>query len=62
MTKNKLITRPELASMLMQRGYTAEIGVNPYKPELTAWTFDLDEKGNQIVKDFYDRLKGGDRK
>lgn len=62
MSKQKLITRPELASMLMQRGYTADIGVNPYKPNLTAWTFVLDEEGDQIVKAFYDRLKGGDHK
>lgn len=62
MCKQKLITRPELASILMQRGYEAIVGKNPYKPNLTAWTFSLDEAGDQIVKAFYDRLKGGDPK
>jgi len=62
MCKQKLITRPELASILMQRGYKADIGVNPYNPKLTAWTFVMDEEAEQIVKDFYDRLKGGDQK
>ena len=55
-TKEKLVTRPELASILMQAGYEARIGVNPYKPELSAWTFSLDENGIKIMKDFYDRI------
>lgn len=62
MSKQKLITRPELASILMQNGYEAIVGVNPYKTNLTAWTFTLDAEGDRIVKEFYDRLKGGDPK
>ena len=58
-TKTKLITRPELASELMTAGYTGEPTVNPYEPKLTAWNFELDARGFQLVADFYARLKGG---
>lgn len=62
MCKLTLVTRPELASILMQKGYDVEIGKNPYKPSLVAWTFSLDEAGENIVKAFYGRLKGGEGK
>lgn len=61
MCKQKLITRPELAGLLMQAGYEGQIMPNPYKPNLSAWTFDLDKDGEKIVNDFYARLKGGDK-
>ena len=60
--KQKLVTRPKLASILMESGYSATITTNPYKPSLKAWVFDLDDKGEVIVNDFYSRLKGGDAK
>lgn len=57
-TKTKLITRPELASELMRAGYVGDPTINPYEPKLTAWNFELDPKGFQLVADFYSRLKG----
>lgn len=63
MKKQKLITRPDLAFTLMQRGYKAEVGLNPYKPKLAAWTFDLDDEGEEIVSNYYaQRKKGGEAK
>ena len=61
MSKQKLVTRPELASELMRSGYDGKATVNPYEQKLTAWLFDLDQRGDQIVSDFYHRLKGGDK-
>ena len=60
MKKETVVTRPGLASILMEKGYKAVIGKNPYRPELTAWTFELDKEGLSMVKSYYDRLKGGD--
>lgn len=62
MNKETVITRPGLASILMERGYKAIIGPNPYKPNLTAWTFQLDPEGTAIVNSYYAKLKGGDKK
>ncbi len=54
----KLITRPDLASILMARGYKGTPTVNPYENRLTAWFFDLDSDGNKIVSQYYAHLNG----
>ena len=38
--KTKLITRPRIASKLMEAGFVGRITVNPWAPEYSAWLFD----------------------
>ena len=38
--KTKLITRPSIASKLMEAGFVGRITVNPWAPEYSAWLFD----------------------
>lgn len=37
--RSKLVTRPSLASKLMERGFVGRMTINPWSPERTAWEF-----------------------
>ena len=37
--KTRLVTRPKLASKLMEAGFVGRKTVNPWSPERTAWEF-----------------------
>ena len=37
--KTRLVTRPKLASKLMEAGFVGRKTVNPWAPERTAWEF-----------------------
>lgn len=39
MAKTRLVTRPKLASRLMEAGFVGRKTVNPWSPERTAWEF-----------------------
>lgn len=58
---SKMVTRPRLANLLIESGYSPEIVRNPYNPQLNAWIFKLDSKGLSILDTFYKSVKGGDR-
>lgn len=38
--KTKLITRPSIASQLMESGFIGKKTVNPWEPTYSAWVFD----------------------
>ena len=38
--KTKLITRPSIASKLMEAGFIGKKTVNPWEPAYSAWLFD----------------------
>ena len=38
--KTKLITRPSIASKLMEAGFIRKKTVNPWEPAYSAWLFD----------------------
>lgn len=38
--KTKLITRPSIASKLMEVGFIGKKTVNPWNPQYSAWVFD----------------------
>lgn len=52
-------TRPRLAVMLMENGFTGRIVPNPYNPSYKAWEFDNTPEVRAIVADFYSQIKGG---
>lgn len=51
-----LCTRPQLASALMDRGYRARRGTNPFHPEMQAWLFELTPELAEIVAEYFRRL------
>jgi hypothetical protein len=48
-----LCTRPALAARLIQDGYEPIETVNPWHTDNTAWLFNLDHVGVQIVAGYY---------
>ena len=56
-TETYLCTRPQLAAALMDRGFRAEPGRNPFRPELHAWIFDLSPELAEIVAEYFRRIE-----
>ena len=48
-----LCTRFNLAAELVSRGYSAEKITNPFRPEFSAWLFQLSPDLAEIVKTYY---------
>ena len=48
-----ICTRPQLATILLDRGCKLSIAPNPWKPHLSAWLCDLDPKSATIISEFY---------
>ena len=54
MSKNSIIvTRPTLASQLMDAGIAGEIVSNPWKPNLSAWLFPINDQSREIITAYY---------
>ena len=53
MTSQFICTRPQLATILMDRGCNLVMTPNPWKPHLSAWLCDLDSTSAGIISDFY---------
>ena len=54
MKRTFLVTRPRIASELIKHGLEFEIISHPWKPNLTAWVFDLTDDDNaQLVESVY---------
>lgn len=51
-----LCTRPLLAARLQAKGLKAESAVNPWKPKMTAWLFELNKETAQMVVDYYESI------
>ena len=59
--KTKLITRPSIASKLMEAGFVGRITVNPWAPEYSAWVFDATPEFIAVLDKLDTRKKkGGD--
>ena len=50
--KTRLVTRPKLASKLMEAGFVGRKTVNPWSPERTAWEFDKCDAMMEIVTQY----------
>ena len=46
-------TRATLAAELMRKGYEWRKTINPFKPDLLAWAFDIDKDLAHIVSAYY---------
>ena len=55
--KTLLITKPRLAGRLFRAGYKGEETINPFRPDLKAWEFKLDERAKELINDFYDESR-----
>lgn len=56
--KHYVCTRPSLAGILMECGYTATQTTNPYDPKRKAWIFKgADARLSAIVSDYYGKIK-----
>lgn len=51
--KMYLCTRPQLAALLQSNGHPSRKTVNPWKPNMDAWLFDLNADTARIVADHY---------
>ena len=59
--KTRLVTRPKLASKLMEAGFVGRKTVNPWSPERTAWVFDPTPEFIAVLDKLDTRKKkGGD--
>ena len=58
--KTKLITRPSIASKLMEAGFVGRITVNPWAPEYSAWLFDATPEFLIALGKLDTRKNGGD--
>ena len=47
--KTRLVTRPKLASKLMEAGFVGRKTVNPWSPERTAWEFPATPEVLEII-------------
>lgn len=57
-SKQYVCTRPALAGILMEKGYTATQTTNPYNPKRKAWIFDNADAGlSQVVTAYYTGIK-----
>ena len=54
--KMYLCTRPLLAARLQAKGFKAESAVNPWKPKMTAWLFELNEGTAEIIVSYYESI------
>lgn len=52
-----LCTRPSLASILMENGYTCKRVPNPFSPKRMAWQFKNGDDLQEIVSDYYASIK-----
>lgn len=48
-----ICTRASLAAELMRKGYEGRETINPFKPDLLAWTFEIDKDLAHIVSSYY---------
>ena len=59
--KTKLITRPSIASKLMEAGFIGKKTVNPWEPTYSAWVFDATPEFIAVLDKLDTRKKkGGD--
>lgn len=59
MTKTELITRPRLASFLMQRGFEGVRTINPFNPKRVAWEFESTPSMLSARQEYFNKLRGG---
>lgn len=55
--KKFFCTRPSLAGQLMSAGFRCEPAPNPYRPELSAWSFDLTMSLAFAVAEYYKGIR-----
>lgn len=53
MAEDYYCTRPRLASLLMEKGYTAELKPNPWDGKKRAWVFPLTADLAETVLNYY---------
>jgi len=53
MAQDYYCTRPRLASLLMEKGYAAELKMNPWDGKKRAWVFPLTPDLAETVLDYY---------
>ena len=58
--KTKLITRPSIASKLMEAGFIGKKTVNPWDPAYSAWLFDATPEFIAVLEKLDTRKKAGD--
>lgn len=51
-----ICTRPLLAAELMRQGFEGRVTVNPWKPSLVAWLFELNDETAHIVAAYYAQM------
>ncbi len=51
-----ICTRPLLAAELMRLGFEGRETVNPWKPSLVAWLFELNSESARIVAAYYAQI------
>ena len=55
-SKTIIITRPTLASQLIDAGVPGKVVSNPWKPKLSAWLFPVNDQSREIISRFYQEI------